>query len=331
MKRTKEQKGITLIALIITIVVLMVLAAVAISSIQNDGIIGHAQNATNKFTEEQQKEQDMLNYYELVLSGKAWTQNKTTVSRGTDTFKVGEKVTLKATGDTTAVAYSAGDYTGDWVVLGAKYGKLLLVSATNVKNNVGLYGANGGTYNGTTYEAGYYNGPDYLDGLCSTYLNSKYADSARSITLEDLDRLVGYVPAAGTTYTITAETLAKYGLERFVHVDGREIGKNGVTSIQVTDTTYSWDTWTLGYNSLAHSALFDNTDDGTGSYWTSTRTVMEPSLWGLATVGEEYYGRGVLWAGHYAEPAMRCDRHGARAVVSIKPDIQVEKVVAEAN
>ena len=44
-RKTKMEKGITLIALIITIVVLLILAATAISSITNDGVLQYAQNA----------------------------------------------------------------------------------------------------------------------------------------------------------------------------------------------------------------------------------------------------------------------------------------------
>jgi len=44
MKKTKLEKGITLIALIITIVILLILAVVTIGAVQNGGIITHAQN-----------------------------------------------------------------------------------------------------------------------------------------------------------------------------------------------------------------------------------------------------------------------------------------------
>ena len=49
MRKTKEQKGITLIALIITIIVLLILAVVAIGAVQNDGIINHAKNAREEY------------------------------------------------------------------------------------------------------------------------------------------------------------------------------------------------------------------------------------------------------------------------------------------
>ena len=63
MRRTKEQKAITLIALIITIVVLLILAVVAISAIQNDGILSYAQNAANSYNQAATNEQDRIQEY----------------------------------------------------------------------------------------------------------------------------------------------------------------------------------------------------------------------------------------------------------------------------
>ena len=47
MRRTKEEMGITLIALIMTIVVLLILAIIAINSIQDDGLIIKSEEVTN--------------------------------------------------------------------------------------------------------------------------------------------------------------------------------------------------------------------------------------------------------------------------------------------
>jgi len=63
MKKTRIEKGITLIALIITIVVLLILAAVAIASIQNDGILHYAQNATDNWNRAEANEQETLGGY----------------------------------------------------------------------------------------------------------------------------------------------------------------------------------------------------------------------------------------------------------------------------
>ena len=60
MKRTKTQKGITLVALIITIIVLLILAVVTIGAIQNDGIIKYAQNAKDNYAVAQVEESKIL-------------------------------------------------------------------------------------------------------------------------------------------------------------------------------------------------------------------------------------------------------------------------------
>ena len=60
-QRIRQEKGITLIALIITIVVLLILAVVTINSIQGDGIIRYAQNAADEYTEKANQEQTDLN------------------------------------------------------------------------------------------------------------------------------------------------------------------------------------------------------------------------------------------------------------------------------
>jgi len=75
MKKTKTQKGITLIALIITIVILLILAIVTIGAVQESGIIGHAQKAASDYTIAQEKEQIGLavSEYQIqkTLSGSA--------------------------------------------------------------------------------------------------------------------------------------------------------------------------------------------------------------------------------------------------------------------
>jgi len=63
MKKSKTQKGITLIALIITIVVLLILAAVSIAAIKNDGIISYANQAANKYTQAQMNENATIQNY----------------------------------------------------------------------------------------------------------------------------------------------------------------------------------------------------------------------------------------------------------------------------
>ena len=62
-QKLKEYKGITLVALIITIIVLLILAVVAISAVSGNGILNHAQNARNSYSQAQTNEQATLDGY----------------------------------------------------------------------------------------------------------------------------------------------------------------------------------------------------------------------------------------------------------------------------
>ena len=88
---TKQNNGITLIALILTIIVLMILAVVAISAVDDGGIIGHVQDAKKEHTLAQEKE-------EILLAQSEWTLAKYSNNSG-QTFKtfMESKLTGKAT------------------------------------------------------------------------------------------------------------------------------------------------------------------------------------------------------------------------------------------
>lgn len=78
--KIKQEKGITLIALVITIVVLLILAGVSINAVFSDnGIIKRAQEAQNKMDEAQQKDLNSIN--EL----NNWLDNNVSGTAGEDT------------------------------------------------------------------------------------------------------------------------------------------------------------------------------------------------------------------------------------------------------
>ena len=60
----RKERGITLIALIITIIILLILAMVTIRILMNQGIIKHAQNATEEYNNAQNNETEYLTYAE---------------------------------------------------------------------------------------------------------------------------------------------------------------------------------------------------------------------------------------------------------------------------
>ena len=66
-RKTKEQKAITLIALIITIVVLLILAAVAITAITQYNIIENANSAAQKYGDQADAEGTTLGSYNTEI------------------------------------------------------------------------------------------------------------------------------------------------------------------------------------------------------------------------------------------------------------------------
>ena len=69
MKKTKEQLGITLVALVITIIILLILATISIQSLTNTGLFKRAQEARNATENAELEQQTRLNEYENALSG----------------------------------------------------------------------------------------------------------------------------------------------------------------------------------------------------------------------------------------------------------------------
>ena len=76
MKKQKMNKGITLIALIITIIVLLILAVVAISAVTENGIIAHAKNARDVYSEKSEEEKDILSILENNINNNIGTNGK---------------------------------------------------------------------------------------------------------------------------------------------------------------------------------------------------------------------------------------------------------------
>ena len=79
MKKTRIEKGITLIALIITIIILLILAVVTIGSIQDSDIITYAQKAATDYEQKKTEEESKLSEYEGMIAGTLAGVGKATV------------------------------------------------------------------------------------------------------------------------------------------------------------------------------------------------------------------------------------------------------------
>ena len=251
MKKIKQ--GISLIVLVITIIVMIILATAIIISLNNTGIISNSNKAVDETNEKTVQELANLAWGEAYADGvrsvdklkeavekalednnlnvgdyginvtesgvdiaKGWLQTKNrTVVKGDRVLNIGDTVNYDATnGGKVTVQKDV-----NWKVLGAENGKLLIMSDADVATK---------TFNeNKTLEDGkiaYTNGVDELNGMCEMYGKGKGATYARSITIEDVDRVTGYDK---TTYEYT----------------------NGSYNIKYGENvTYYWDTTTDSQN-----------------------------------------------------------------------------------
>ena len=103
----RKEKGITLIALIITIIVLLILAIVSIRLVINDGIIGKANEGTEKYSNEEIKEKIATAYAEYQMSQ---FQNQTSLEQAlTNSGLTGS--TVQETDEGWTITYAGKEFT----------------------------------------------------------------------------------------------------------------------------------------------------------------------------------------------------------------------------
>lgn len=218
-------------------------------------------------------------------------QNKTNVTNGYFNLEVGQSVT----------GYTGGGL-GDenWNVLGAQNGRLLLITNTN-QDLLVLSG-----------RQAWVDSIDLLNNLCAPYQDNSMAIQARTVTLDDINRVTGFVPQPASTptsfnpgpgygYTAFVEKLEhslKHGFTSrledasitnkytsCVYWDGNEWKdlKVGET-FQFEVTAYSYSPSDLFYNvngedrpfseSIAYRVLFEDTGPAfVKHYWLGTKAM----------------------------------------------------------
>jgi len=233
----KKNKGITLIALILTIVIMLILLAVGASYIINDNLIGRADNtvkaANNKINQQQTIVDDLMGELNKSTAAHDWqytdetraaikcvcddckkfansTEGRTLyigqqimyTSTGTGSSSISEEKSgiaqAKTDGQSWATNYGvqtvniASDDT-KWVVLGAESSNgndgtnetLLLTTETPTTGKIRMYGYQ--TYNHAV---------DEINRMCKEI----YGTDARGMTIEDVNKVLGYTPAGGMYY-----------------------------------------------------------------------------------------------------------------------------------
>lgn len=333
--RKKSDTGVTLITLVITIAVLLILAGITIAEVfKNNELLDRssefAESTNNAIEESTEQVDNMINQIDEIMT--PWVQDKTVVSKKTKNGTIKKQV-----GDVYEYDCGVSGYTGKWKILGAENGKLLIMSTVDI-GTLTLSGKDG-----------YNTGISKLNEMCAPY-----GRNARSITVEDINRVTGYDPTnqgdgtvfgAGTineyknivTYTASGSTATngkKYSdsISTYEHPDGRIMGVNGIDSITIESTAYRYSPYSLtmdnsatgeckgiATDSLAYKLLFRKADDSADcAYWLASSFTYTYSLQtGFGLYYSNYQGRVYHYYLWYSNGVTNIGGTGVRAVVTI--------------
>ena len=193
-----------------------------------------------------------------VLGGsRTWTYdaNNLTCTCGTTTVKIGDYVNYSSTEGTTETTYLSpkdkngyGDqtfssnYTGKWQVLGVdEEGCLMLISSDIIKTTSNEYFYIQG-------QNGYVNGITELNKISAIYGKGKYAKSARSVNVDDVNKITGYVDNvynAGTSNVDQTGNQVKYTLntDGYIHYEETKYPTTDTTSTRTSFTYWTGSEW----------------------------------------------------------------------------------------
>lgn len=177
---------------------------------------------------------------------------ETIVTNGIAQFKIGDYVDYNPQDGATTMSYTSpttkSGYTEDqvfnlasyqygWRVLGVdeNTNEILLVAEDFIGPDSGGYSDYGRTYYYLQGQAGYVNGQSELDAISKLYGQGNGASGARSITVEDINKITGYVPTTGGT------SINSYGNRVMYDKEGDIIyyTSNG-TRTQSIDTNFTY-------------------------------------------------------------------------------------------
>ena len=243
-----------------------------------------------------------------------WIQDRTVVTntKTGQILEVGDTVYY----DSGVTSYEGtGDNQGKWGVLGAEDGKILIISKVNIGSRVSLNSKQDWLTEGTIK----------LNNACSSFKNSAYADSVRSVKIEDINRITGYIPATPVTYTYTmVDGNVKRNDQKnpssqtsFEDINGTILTETN--SIEVTANNY---TYSLTQYFVTGSKIY-NFIKGNGYYWLDSPSVdatTDNARWRYRFI----YGDNVDWYSIWNSNGITGNNStGVRAVVSIKSDIRL--------
>ncbi len=223
----RKNRGITLIALIITIIILLILVGVSINLAIKGDLFGSAEKAVSgtndKVAQEQTRVDELMGELERVESQNAvhnWQYTDSTRAKirctcarckafndGDSTgrtLSIGQQIgeTESKTGSTSITSAKSGDESDQTLTLNAEETKWVVFGYEDKDNDglneVLLLTTEHPTTNKIYFKGAtaYNNAVEEINRMCKEL----YGTNARGMTIEDVNRALGYTPAGGMYY-----------------------------------------------------------------------------------------------------------------------------------
>ena len=205
----KNNKGITLVALVVTIVVLLILAGVSINLVLgNNGIIAKAKDAETKSAEASENDLKGMNALTEEMNNALGEKPKVDLTK----YKIGDFVNYEY--DVVSSGYETpsteNGFGNQTIAQSTETLKWRILNIDEAKGTVDLASA-APTSNTVGFKAilGYNNGPYVMDKICEAlYSNNSRGIKARSIDLLDMEQ---HLTAAGIAARNADSGAVKYG------------------------------------------------------------------------------------------------------------------------
>lgn len=352
-KKLKQNKGITLVALIITIIILLILVGVSINLAIKGDLFGSAEKAVSgtndKVAQEQTRVDELMGELEKVEAQNAvhnWQYTDSTRAKirctcarckafndGDSTgrtLSIGQQIgeTESKTGSTSITSAKSG-YDSDqtlalnaeetkWVVFGYEdkdndgLNEVLLLTTEHPRTNkIAFQGA-----------AAYNNVVEEINRMCKEL----YGTNARGMTIEDVNRVLGYTPAGGmynlnskwnTTGNLTTKlkdlgdmwTAIKNNNNNVTDYSGKYydpshpkgINDNGATLGEYVLDGYWYDVDDVSSNTsiVAKAMIFGSSETNYG-YWLASRGVIAYSDYASFVPGRVFGGVAGSYGGSFS-------------------------------
>ena len=355
---SKENKGITLVALVITIIILLILATISIQSLTNTGLFVKAKEAKEKTKKAEENQVKTLNEYEDAMNEYLQGTTDEKSEKLADKVKVGDYVKyIPDTASTDSILQELVTYSGSdanttstlaqekdlkWRVLDVQNGQVRLISEVPTTSTITLSGAKG--YNNAVY---------LLDKTCKIlYSKNGYSEKVQNLKIEDIQKYLTYDYTqyenqnvdtgkyGGTKeYTTNKKYPNIFAKEKTGWVDGKqgtelnlseqtqsinETFTQANTSIRVMQTYWDKTIVLNDFNISKYYELFINNKGNYQIYWISSRCVIAGTNDAYFYVNRVHSGNVDARRVYDAYGNESSDSYAYRPVVTLNSNVQID-------